>query len=122
MYSTDAAGYIQHHLGYNWDEEISEWIHTHRQIYNWGSIAVGVKSLNENLFSIKPNPTSDYLHIESNTDSLLTLSIYNSLGQLVLENETTQASINVTTLDKGVYFLKIIGNNNSLQLLRFIKN
>ncbi len=121
-YFHNDAGYVQYFLSYNWDEEIAEWTHTYRQTYNWMEINVGVNSLNNTLFSVKPNPVSDYLSIDSTTDSSLNISIYNSLGQLVLQNNTIQSSINVSALHKGVYFLKIIENNtNSLQLVQFIK-
>jgi len=56
--------------------------------------------------SIYPNPSSDVLHIQMlSTVVLEKVTVYNHLGQIVLEN--TNSDFNVTTLSTGVHYLDI---------------
>jgi aminopeptidase N len=56
--------------------------------------------------AVYPNPTNDYLHIQvPSTTALEKVTIYNNLGQVVLENTTT--SINVSALSMGVHYVDI---------------
>ncbi len=56
--------------------------------------------------SIYPNPSSDVLHIQMpSTVVLQKVTVYNHLGQIVLEN--TNSDFNVTTLSTGVHYLDI---------------
>ena len=55
---------------------------------------------------VYPNPISDVLHIQLPTNiSLEKVNFYNNLGQLVLENNTT--NIFTSTLSSGVYLIQI---------------
>jgi len=59
-----------------------------------------------NAISIYPNPSSDVLHIQMPTSIVLEkVTVYNNLGQKVLENATTDFS--VTTLSTGVHYIDI---------------
>lgn len=53
---------------------------------------------------VYPNPTINSIHIKHDSD-IKSINIYNSLGQHVLQSK--QASIDVSHLSKGMYFLKI---------------
>ena len=69
-------------------------------------------------FSIKifPNPTSDFITIENvKTNSLV--KIIDTSGKVVLNKKLSGNSIDVKSLSKGTYFLKIDG----LKPLKFIK-
>ncbi|MGB4654969.1 MAG: T9SS type A sorting domain-containing protein [Bacteroidales bacterium] len=58
-------------------------------------------------FSIYPNPTSDYLKISGiNTNEIEEVAVYNLLGKKVASHENTDL-INVSTLPKSTYLLKI---------------
>ena len=80
------------------------------------SNGLSVSSFSKNDFIVYPNPTSDSISItlpegfESRT-----LSIYNVLGQELLEKKiTTQSStISLKSLDSGMYFYKIEANGFS---------
>lgn len=60
---------------------------------------------NEKKIIIFPNPVDDILFINTNNDNLQNVSVYNSLGQLILENQRT--SIDVSNLQNGIYFVKV---------------
>ena len=72
---------------------------------------VGVNEINAvNDFSIYPNPTSNHFTIEGINEQF-TLSIYNSLGQLVYkENKVSDSSkmIDISSYNKGLFFIKIV--------------
>ena len=69
-------------------------------------------------FSIYPNPVKDYLNIDySNSERI---SIYNILGKEVIRIGN-QNTVDVSTLSKGVYFIKVSDGVNS-STKKFIKN
>ena len=90
--------------------------------YN-GDIGVGVnKTLIENLLTIYPNPTNDYLTIKNNNGDInTTYALFNSLGQRVLTGklmgETT--TVDVTKLASGLYFVQV--DNEEKQTFKFMK-
>ena len=59
-----------------------------------------------NSFTIYPNPTAGELTIENvNDQKIKNIMIYNTLGQLVLQQQSD--SINVSEFTSGVYYIKI---------------
>lgn len=71
-----------------------------------------VLSLEDNTFdSIKvfPNPATDTLTV-SGINTIDSLKLYNVLGQLILENKDLE-TIDVSSMPKGVYILKIESKN-----------
>ncbi len=74
-------------------------------------------------FNLFPNPTENDLHIELNENSSGKYSIYNDLGQLVLQdrfNDKKTFQISLIELPKGIYTIKI-EESNAMGSLRFIK-
>ncbi|MDY0054586.1 MAG: T9SS type A sorting domain-containing protein, partial [Bacteroidales bacterium] len=72
-------------------------------------------SLDINL-SIYPNPNNGSFRITSNEENTVNLQIINSLGQVVL-NENTKIDnkeINIQGLNNGTYFLRILSNNKTV--------
>ena len=77
----------------------------------------------ENYFKIYPNPTYNTLNIEAKTTiGVKSISIYNTLGQLVLviPNAQQTKSVDVSSLETGNYFIKINTDKGSSND-RFIK-
>ena len=68
-------------------------------------------SLNEyNLeFKLQPNPTNRFFSI--NVKGEKQIKIINSLGQLVKKINTNKQMIDVSQLDKGIYFICVISND-----------
>lgn len=67
-----------------------------------------------NPIKIYPNPTADFLHIESPQAS--EVEVYNATGSLVIKERVYQNTIDVSSLAKGIYYIKT-GN----QFTSFIK-
>ena len=60
---------------------------------------------NANLFKVFPNPANDLITVSS-LQRIDRLRLYNTLGQLVKENFNS-TTIQVSTIDPGIYILKI---------------
>ena len=63
-----------------------------------------------NGLSVYPNPTSNYINIESSV-ALQKIEIYNILGKKVKEINSDFNAIPTNNLSNGVYFLKIYSEN-----------
>ena len=72
---------------------------------------LSVASVNKKLsFNIYPNPTSDFIQIET-TENLKEINIYSSLGQKLMTSQ--EKKINVKSLNAGVYWMEIKTKNGS---------
>ena len=67
---------------------------------------------------VYPNPTTDFLHIVSNTDQKATL--YNTAGQKILETNNA-TKLDVIDLPSGVYLLNLTNNQNQISSFKIIK-
>lgn len=89
------------------------------------SSCIGVQELSANGISIYPNPTTDKLNIDINTDLVnnAKISIVDALGKLVISETLTSEKtvIRTTNLDTGIYFVRIISNNTEIRVEKLIK-
>lgn len=74
--------------------------------------------------SLYPNPVSNELTLQFETNSSRTIEILNCLGAVEYTEivRTTTARINTSHLSTGVYFIKTTDENNNLSMGKFIKN
>ncbi|GAL81087.1 fucolectin-related protein [Algibacter lectus] len=72
---------------------------------------------------IYPNPVSEKLMISAPNTSFKNYTLYTVNGQIVLTNEinTKDVEVNVSTLSKGLYLLKLDGLNGS-KMLKVVKD
>jgi len=80
--------------------------------------SLSLENLESSTFIIYPNPTNSLLNVKSQKE--LNIRIYNNLGQFILQNDNSN-SIDVSSLVKGVYFIKVSDGINS-STKKFIKN
>ena len=73
-----------------------------------------------NDISVYPNPVVESINIRNAEGSKIV--IYNSNGQIVkqIENAESNASVNVTSLSTGVYFVQIT-LDNQVNTVKFVK-
>ncbi len=81
-------------------------------------------SSNENIKSpstinIYPNPATKDIYVVS-VDPISVIHVYNALGQEIERTEKPQ--IDIENYEQGVYFLKIIQNNNHSEVKKILKN
>lgn len=74
--------------------------------------------------SIYPNPTTNFLTINAANDVIFdAVEIYNLKGQKIETFKLTPSNkIDVSSLQNGLYILKLFGNNNFYGTSKFIKN
>ena len=65
-------------------------------------------------FSIYPNPvTNGFVSIETTLAGSVQVEIYNLLGKQVISAQPTNGTLNLSSLQSGVYLIKITQNGNS---------
>ena len=77
---------------------------------------------------IYPNPSSDYLNVQLTNCNFkeIRLLIYNVNNQLVLDQKksllsNSEIQLNTSTLDNGIYFIKILHGNETVAIKKWIK-
>lgn len=78
-----------------------------------------VKDFSNNLFSLYPNPTNDLVNIKSKTP-ISEISVYNNLGQLLFTLENTN-QVDISSVNKGIYLLKIVGADGYVEAKKMVK-
>ncbi|WP_181897574.1 leucine-rich repeat domain-containing protein [Winogradskyella eximia] len=86
--------------------------------YSDDCAALSVNDFNINSISLQPNPTTSMLNIEM-TQSLKQASVYSMLGKEVLKSENKK--LDVSSLENGVFLIKIEDENGNVSIKRFIK-
>lgn len=61
--------------------------------------------------TIFPNPASDAIYVNANTLHF-SYKIYNKIGQSVMQGEVEQNSLNISSLDQGLYMLQLLESNS----------
>ena len=71
--------------------------------------------------SLYPNPTVGQLNIES-AENIRQIAIFNTLGQQVLTNYNlgTKSLINLSSLNKGTYTMRIVLQNGETVVRKFV--
>ena len=70
---------------------------------------------NEKETLLYPNPTSGVMFVESY--GLQSVEVFNLVGQMVIQQTATdgQATVDMTSLPEGTYFVKLIGERNEVK-------
>lgn len=74
-------------------------------------------------YSVYPNPTKDKLAVSSsNPDEVMTVEVLNMSGQVLSTRELrSNATIDVSDISSGIYFVKIGSVNKEATLIKFVK-
>ncbi len=76
----------------------------------------GINEPKTNSFSIYPNPTSDKVSLRFGQNNILEkILLFNNMGTLLIgvyPQTHTEYTLNIAGLPEGIYFLKILINNN----------
>ena len=90
-------------------------------------VALGIsekKSIDQSRLSISPNPSSNYinLYLEGDNATINSITIYNMMGTIVLNDYDYSGKINVSGLIPGIYILKVTLENGKNFSAKFIKS
>ncbi len=75
-------------------------------------------------FTVYPNPSNDYIFIKFQNNKIYTnatLKIYDLTGKLISTTKFTNDKIDISYLNKGVYFIKIVGPYILSNNIKFVK-
>lgn len=90
------------------------------RLNNSGSLSNDLFNSSNKIY-LYPNPTKDYLNIEiPDYFEVKCINIINQIGQTVIKQNENFKTIDVSTLSKGIYFVKINGENKIITK-QFIK-
>lgn len=83
-------------------------------------------NLSKHFLAIFPNPAHDYFLIRTENGkniSGLRFQMYNSAGTEVLSGSIPdQEAVNISTLDPGIYLIRLTADNHHMDYLKLIKN
>jgi hypothetical protein len=83
-------------------------------------LVLSTQEFTNSIFSIYPNPVSEFLNIEvPNNEKILQVSVYNLLGKKILT--TTENSINLSKYENGIYLVKVLTKNGGSTTKKIIK-
>ena len=74
---------------------------------------------------VYPNPADDVLFIKSGSNFRGTISLINSLGQLVLKKELSNKytlQLNTSTISQGIYYLRIESSSGKFEIQKIVVN
>jgi len=83
------------------------------------SVTTGIQDVPPDLKAIMvyPNPANDKITIECAGNQSLNLSVYNIVGEILLQKELNKSinEIDISSLSKGVYLIKITDASETVQ-------
>jgi len=84
------------------------------------SETLGDKDFKLSTFTIAPNPVNDIATITvPNGQDIKSVSVTNTLGQLVMQGNST--TVNIASLQSGIYIVKVQFDNNQVATKKIIK-
>lgn len=83
-------------------------------------IPAGIDNTLKNNISIYPNPAKDELRIENGEIQINRLEILDLSGKVVCQYDDSKNKINISTLSRGIYFVKI-ETDNGVVTRKFVK-
>ena len=88
--------------------------------FEYNSLSVDKNPLlDNNNILIYPNPTPDYIKIESEAN-ITKVKIFDTNGKLIISQKETK-KIDISALPKGIYILNIYSKNNLIDTKRILK-
>lgn len=87
------------------------------------ALSIDEADLATSVISFYPNPTQDdlYMDVKGNIE-VQNITIYNITGQLVKTLKGSHELINIATLAKGLYFVKVNATNGTVYTQKVVKN
>jgi len=83
--------------------------------------AASISETQKTEISIYPNPAIDKLYLSENNLINASVQIYSLEGKIIVSQEINNNEIDVNQLEKGIYIIKILDNNNFISTKIFVK-
>jgi len=91
-----------------------------RTTYNYGESTASIPAFNLANVQLHPNPATDILNISIQNGLIFKIDVYNLLGKKMFTS--TKTKINLESLVKGVYLLKIRSEDGGFITKKLVKN
>lgn len=80
------------------------------------TVCTGINEENKDAISVYPNPSNGLFTINMNTTSKSIIEVYNVIGEVVYTSQVTgtTATVDLSSLEAGVYSLKVTANNTNV--------
>ncbi|MCZ8198123.1 MAG: alpha-amylase family glycosyl hydrolase [Flavobacterium sp.] len=90
------------------------------KIYGNKPSTLATNAFNSKIISLYPNPANDEFTINSDTNKVY---VYSITGQLVksFDKQASTYQFNISDLNKGVYFVKVVDSNNRENTVKLVK-
>lgn len=87
-----------------------------------GSPVASIQEIEKNLFRLFPNPSDDVINIYFGKDTNVILTLYDVLGKIIFSTRSKglTASLSVSVLDNGVYFIKVENEKGQTGVEKFV--
>jgi len=93
----------------------------HTRIFDISNEILSTEEVVSQHFQLLPNPAKEFVTIQSSrNNSIVDVSIYNTLGQLV--KNTTENQIDISSLESGIYIVKVATDIGRLESQKLIVN
>lgn len=84
------------------------------------SLTSNIANRVKNSIHIYPNPANDILYLDFENTEICKLQMFDLTGRMVMDGEIINKSINIASLNSGIYLLKV-SNINENKIFRIIK-
>lgn len=79
-------------------------------------LPLSIGNSSNNLFTVYPNPTSNILFIQNNSNARIQkISVIDLMGKTLLETTANFSEINIQTFQSGIYILNISTDNKNIK-------
>ena len=87
-------------------------------IYFYTGDALNIDKNNISNASLYPNPANGIVYFSTTTNDALSVSVFDMLGKQVMEAQNVQSQLNISSLNPGMYFVKMTqGSSTSTKKL-----
>ncbi|MDA9028578.1 T9SS type A sorting domain-containing protein [Flavobacteriaceae bacterium] len=75
--------------------------------YFYKSPTAGLEDISANSVKMYPNPANGVVYFSTTANDALTVSVFDLLGKQVMDAQNVQSQLNISSLNPGMYFVKM---------------
>lgn len=74
--------------------------------------SLGLEDISANAIKMYPNPANGVVYFSTSVNDALTVSVFDLLGKQVMDAQNVQSQLNISSLNPGMYFVKMTQGSN----------
>jgi len=123
--NTDSRAFFKYNTRGMWESSIYKGTPMLRPVFGTNPLSICC-SPSPPSTTVKPNPAKDWVYVVSNGLPITNVEVFDILGRKVQgegrKEKGERVAINISHLTPGVYFLRVIKENKSVETVKLIKN